>query len=79
MELAADASVADIEEVARSTDLVNGGSCTQLVHSFTGCDVTPRAAMALGLHRIAERVGQMSLGSPEIDFPAALLTSPILT
>ena len=27
-----------------------------LVEAFTGSDVTPRAAMALGLHRLAARV-----------------------
>ena len=83
MEVAADADIADVLEVSSSYGSagtpggapVTGGSQPQWAagppSSSTaagGGDVAPRAAMALGLHRIAARVrdqgGSSCMGSP---------------
>ena len=60
MEVAVDSDAVDFDEVSGmvglSTAATSGPGGASLVDTFKGSDITPRAAMAMGLHRLAVRV-----------------------
>ena len=61
MEVAVDSDAVDFNEVSGMAGLSaattsSGPGGASLVDTFEGSDVTPRAAMAMGLHRLAVRV-----------------------
>ena len=60
MEVAVDSDAVDFNEVSAMAGLsaaaTSGHGGASLLDTFEGSDVTPRAAMAMGLHRLAVRV-----------------------